>query len=553
MRRRRPLRVPAIPVVILLALGAGALALWFWLLPGLSSARPEPPGVEVAVATWLLQESVPGDAAARRNPLAGDPAAIAAGRDLFRQKCEVCHAYDGGGKTEIGAGEYPRPPELRSMSIAAQSDGEVFYHIRNGIRNTGMPAWALPDEALWQLVAYLRHLPEVAALSGGAEPAPAAAHPAGYVGSAACRQCHAAIFDRWQKTRMANVVRDPREHPDAIIPDLAQPDPLVTFAKDDIALVYGSKWKQRYFKKVGDDYFPLPAQWDVNHKIWRKYFVASGTDWWADLYPPDNGQRPTGPLCDGCHSVNYDIAAKSVTEWNVGCERCHGPGGAHVKAPGRDTIVNPARLDYVQANDTCIQCHSQGRPPTNPIEGKYYDWPVGFEIGKHLADYWTLEEHKLGQASFTHFADGTAHKNRMQGNDFVTSLMYARGVTCFSCHDPHGAENDAMLRQPGSATCLECHGPNSQNGPHAATIEAHTHHPAGSPGSDCVACHMPKIQQTIADVNVASHNFHFVYPARTDALQVPNACNTCHTDKTTAWATAALRHWDDRSPWREDE
>jgi hypothetical protein len=52
---------------------------------------------------------------------------------------------------------------------------------------------------------------------------------------------------------MANVVRDPKEHPDPIIPDLAKSDPLVTFDKDDIAFVYGSKWKQRYFTKVGDD------------------------------------------------------------------------------------------------------------------------------------------------------------------------------------------------------------------------------------------------------------------------------------------------------------
>ena len=83
------------------------------------------------------------------------------------------------------------------------------------------------------------------------------------------------------------------------------------------------------------------------------------------------------------------------------------------------TILNPARFDYVHANDTCIQCHSQGQPLKNPIEGKYYDWPVGFHVGLNLADFWKLEEHKLGELSFTHFPDGTAHKNRMQGNDFV--------------------------------------------------------------------------------------------------------------------------------------
>jgi hypothetical protein len=56
---------------------------------------------------------------------------------------------------------------------------------------------------------------------------------------------------------MANVVCDPKTHPDAIIPDLSKPDPLVKFTKDDIAFVYGSNWKQRYFTKKGDDYYSL--------------------------------------------------------------------------------------------------------------------------------------------------------------------------------------------------------------------------------------------------------------------------------------------------------
>ena len=79
-----------------------------------------------------------------------------------------------------------------------------------------------------------------------------------YAGSEACKTCHPAVYSRWTKTRMANVVRDPKTHPDAIIPDLSKPDPLVKFTRDDIAFVYGSKWKQRYFTKKGDDYFPLP-------------------------------------------------------------------------------------------------------------------------------------------------------------------------------------------------------------------------------------------------------------------------------------------------------
>ena len=540
----------ALVAVVVIVVGAGAL--YQWLVLGLSSARTEPGPLETKIATWLLHESVPAQAKARTNPLANDAAEIAAGGDLFKQKCEVCHAYDRGGKTEIGSGEYPRPPALHSMDTASMSDGEIFYHIRNGIRNTGMPAWQLPERQIWQLVAFIRHLPTVAPLTteratGGDNGATASAH---YVGSAACQKCHEDIYARWSKSRMANVVRDPQQHPDAFIPDFSKPDPLLTFSKDNVAFVYGSRWKQRYFTRIGDDYFPQPAQWDVTHGIWKRYFVANNTDWWAPLYPPDNFKRPTGPLCDGCHSVNYDIATKTVSEWNVGCERCHGPGSAHVARPVRDTILNPHRFDYVAANDTCIQCHSQGRPPTNPIEGKYYDWPVGFRVGLKLADFWQLEGHKLGETSFTHFADGSAHKNRMQGNDFVQSLMYARGVTCFSCHDPHGTDNPGIVRERGNAFCLTCHRPNTQNGPHASSIEQHTHHAAASAGSACAACHMPQIAETIGDVKVRSHTFRFIWPAETEALKIPNACNLCHRDKTTGWATAALRSWSDRSPWR---
>ena len=371
-----------------------------------------------------------------------------------------------------------------------------------------------------------------------------------YTGSASCKTCHAQVYERWSHTRMANVVRDPKEHPDAILPDLSKPDPLVKFTKDDIAFIYGSRWKQRYFKKVGDDYFVLPAQWDVTHQIWRPYFVRNGTDWWATLYPPDNMKRPTGPLCDGCHSVNYNIQTKTVTEWNVGCEKCHGPGSDHVKAPSRANISNPARLDFVSANNVCIQCHSQGQPLKNPIAGNYYDWPVGFQVGENLRDFWKLEEHKLGETSFTHFPDGTAHKNRMQGNDFVQSVMYTRGIKCFSCHDVHGTENRADLLKPANVLCLECHGPGSPNGPHTTTIEQHTHHRAGSTGGECIACHMPQIEQTIADVNVRSHTFRFIPPAETDQYKIPNSCTTCHKDKTTAWAEQELKTWANVSPWR---
>jgi predicted CXXCH cytochrome family protein len=353
---------------------------------------------------------------------------------------------------------------------------------------------------------------------------------------------------------MANIVRDPRQHPDVIIPDL-KTNTVASFSMDQVAFVYGSKWKQRYFTKVGDDYYPLPVQWDVGNKKWLKYHVPdTGADWWTAYYPSDNMQRPTGPTCDGCHSVNYDIHTKQVAEWNVGCERCHGPGSEHVAHPTRTNILNPADMDDMASDDTCIQCHSQGRPRRGLIEGKAYDWPVGYHVGLHLADYWKLEDITLGQGDFFHYSDGTAHKNRMQGNDFVQSVMYRHGVTCASCHDVHGTDNYAQLRKPADKLCLDCHGPASPNGPHTATLEEHTHHKKGSSGSSCIACHMPKIEtEGVPGSFVRSHTFQFITPSMTDKYKIPNPCTSCHTDKTNAWAVSELRKWSSASPWRVGE
>ena len=199
-------------IAVLVLLVVGAVALYRFALPGLSSARPAPPAIETAVATWLLLHSVPREAAARPNPLKPDEANVAAGAALFQQKCAVCHGFDGGGRTTIGEHVYPRAPSLR-QALPALTDGQIFTYVNDGIRNTAMPAWDLPEKEIWQIVAFLRHLPPTAAPGSANGAPPAHVIEAHYVGSAACQSCHQEIYARWRKTRMANVVRDPREHP----------------------------------------------------------------------------------------------------------------------------------------------------------------------------------------------------------------------------------------------------------------------------------------------------------------------------------------------------
>ncbi len=327
---------------------------------------------------------------------------------------------------------------------------------------------------------------------------------------------------------MANIVRDPKEHPEAVIPDFTKPDPARTFDLGDVAFVYGSRWKQRYFTKRGDDYYPLPAQWDVKKGRWLPYHVEAGTDWWTPFYGPSNFDRPTGPTCDGCHSVNYNVQTKQVTEWNVGCEKCHGPGSLHVEHPTRTNIVNPATLDYVRGNDTCIQCHSQGQPLNNPINGRYYDWPVGYVPGQKLADFWKLEELKPGATNFFQYADETAHKNRMQGNDFVQSNMYHRQLRCFDCHQVHGNENVSLVKLPGNALCLclshqceSCGAQRNRERTYASRRSKHRQPVRRLP----YAKDRADDQGQLCPARTPSR---FISPKETEQSGIPNPCTSCH-------------------------
>jgi hypothetical protein len=118
-----------------------------------------------------------------------------------------------------------------------------------------MPAWNRTgsEDDTWRLVLFVRSFGSLSPGERNQQSAiMASAH---YTGSQSCEKCHQEIYARWKKTPMANVVRDPREHPEAITPELATNN-VARFTKDQVAFVYGSLWKQRYFTKVGDDFFP---------------------------------------------------------------------------------------------------------------------------------------------------------------------------------------------------------------------------------------------------------------------------------------------------------
>jgi len=93
----------------------------------------------------------PKKASQRRNPLAGDPDAVAAGANLFDQHCAECH----GEMAEGGR----KGPSLRADPVRQATPGTLFWILTNGVVRRGMPVWSkLPEPQRWQLVSYLMSL-----------------------------------------------------------------------------------------------------------------------------------------------------------------------------------------------------------------------------------------------------------------------------------------------------------------------------------------------------------------------------------------------------------
>jgi len=131
---------------------------------GLDS-RAQPGSFEARLARLARRLAVPGKVKSMRNPVNPTPDVLAEGLAHFADHCAICHGDDGAGDTEMGRGLYPKAPDMRLASTQSLTDGELFYVIEHGIRFTGMPAWRTGtragEDASWQLVHVIRHLPHV--------------------------------------------------------------------------------------------------------------------------------------------------------------------------------------------------------------------------------------------------------------------------------------------------------------------------------------------------------------------------------------------------------
>ncbi len=377
----------------------------------------------------------------------------------------------------------------------------------------------------------------------GARPEPAHQWPridqAQYVGSKKCAQCHQSHYDDWKNSAHNKMIRPAitRGPNQTILADFTRPDPLRKFELKDVKWVIGHRWKQRFIGEVNGQEVVFPAQWSIQKKKWQPYTGKS--DWWYAMHR-DWKTRSNFKLCAGCHSTGSDAGSGSWVELNIACESCHGPGRVHAEKPTVGNIVNPARLPVNRSIEVCLSCHQAGKPP-----GDDYAWPVGYQPGMDLGTFWHAFKPDKGRQTAEFWHNGTARKNRVQGNTFVQSVMYHAGLQCTDCHDAHGSRHRSMNVKDAASNglCLTCHGPTKDPGPKYTTLSDHTHHAPLSTGSRCIECHMAKTGENSVEGEARNHTFDFISPAVTIKTRDPNSCNSCHTDKSPQWALEWVNKW----------
>jgi predicted CXXCH cytochrome family protein len=337
---------------------------------------------------------------------------------------------------------------------------------------------------------------------------------------------------------------------------------LATF---EVKYTFGLDPLQQYLVEFPDGRLQaLSLAWDSRPK-------EKGGQRWFHLYPNEEIKHDDilhwtklnqnwNFMCAECHSTgvrkNYDATSdRFATSWSaisVGCEACHGQGSNHVAWAhnqqswwpfGRradadmgllvrfgertgvawnhntdtgqpERSVAPALRKEVE---TCGLCHAR--------RGQFSE---NWIPGQRLSDTHAVALLSRGLYS----ADGQMLDEVYNYGSFKQSKMFAAGVTCSDCHDPHSAK----LRLSGDAVCLQCH----VTAQYASA--SHGHHEGVNSPIGCISCHMAARTYMVIDER-HDHSFRIPRPDLSIKLGTPNACNDCHKDKSAAWAAQAIEGW----------
>jgi len=249
-------------------------------------------------------------------------------------------------------------------------------------------------------------------------------------------------------------------------------------------------------------------------------------------------------------TIDSMLAAGKFHELAIGCEACHGPAARHVDLGGGiGTALNPATLAADRANEVCGQCHSRGSSTNTEQLG--YGWATGslvdngFRPGDELAQFHAAVSRDDDEFFWQNGAR-SAKLSRQQQTEHGHSAHGRAGITCLTCHAPHGSNQPANLKLPVNTLCLSCH--DGEGDIDANDLRKHTRHFADD-ANLCSSCHFPRTAKSGHEFDVRAHTYKVIFPAESETTpDLPNTCAECHSG-TPSQLTSLLRaRWPDVSP-----
>jgi len=413
------------------------------------------------------------------------------------------------------------------------------------------------------------------------------ASAATFVGSETCARCHPAEAELWHTSQHRRAMDHATDK--SVLGDfndasfdyygvrsrffrkdrkfLVETDgPDGKLATFEVKYTFGIDPLQQYLVEFPDGRLQaLSLAWDSRPK-------AQGGQRWFHLYPNEEIKHDDilhwtklnqnwNFMCSECHSTgvrkNYDAANDRFnTTWaeiSVGCETCHGQGSHHVAwaryqqswwpfGKHEDKSKGLAVSFDERSDVTWRQDPRTGNPQRNftpPIlrkevetcglcHARRAEFSEDWVPGQWLSDTHVVSELSRG----LYHADGQMQDEVYNYGSFKQSKMFAAGVTCSDCHDPHSAK----LKASADGVCLRCHSSDKY------ATAAHNHHNAANASIGCVSCHMPTRTYMVIDPR-HDHSLRIPRPDLSVKLGTPNACNDCHIDKSAEWAASAIESW----------
>ncbi|MEM9659890.1 MAG: cytochrome c3 family protein, partial [Planctomycetota bacterium] len=365
-----------------------------------------------------------------------------------------------------------------------------------------------------------------------AQRAPAFPSDAGYLGDAACAECHAEISEQYRGHSMGRSLATlPSTDGSSIRLDEAgsfttgqftaggfryevryQDDQLLhcqsrvdaegnelALIEEEIRYAIGSGHHGRSYVVDRDGYlFMSPITWYPDKQVW-------------DLSPgceQANSQfnRPVVEACVFCHtnqSVRVPETANRYVEplsagESIGCERCHGPGRRHVELhrSGKfepdvadDAIVNPARLEPELREAVCQQCHLSGAARVLKPGKSLYDFRPGDPRDSCFTTF-VLRSDAPEDEQFVGQVEQMYQSRCFQASD--------GRMGCITCHDPHRLPTEDQRVAYYRDRCFQCHATEScgMPAPQRLAVEA---------DDNCMACHMPRHETEVRHASVVNH------------------------------------------------